>query len=402
MKYFHSIILTGFIVHFLPLSAEDALTENIPLLIAENEESALTSLDDELFLLDEEFAEFDGAFSSLEEPVQEVSPIAEAPSLSIELQQEPVVAVEQETPVLELQEEKIAVLEPLLESDEKVADLEPPVAPLESLPLFEEKIAAFEIPVQPIHNVASEQTAALENPIVTDVPVVLELQENPVVAKVAPSETTSEGITVDLQQAFAGSPIIYLLLFAMSVVSVCIWLYSVIAVGSSARVSEPFLKNVQNKLNTNNFEEVLLLCEEKKGLFSKMLASGIYSRRHGLPVMIEAMKAEGKRSTISFWQKIGLLNDIAIIAPMLGLLGTVLGMFYAFYDVNRSMESISTLFDGLGISVGTTVAGLVVAILSLILHSTAKYRLVRALALVENQAQNVAVLIDDRTSIHRG
>jgi biopolymer transport protein ExbB len=87
---------------------------------------------------------------------------------------------------------------------------------------------------------------------------------------------------------------------------------------------------------------------------------------------------------------------------MLGLLGTVLGMFYAFYDVNRSIESISTLFDGLGISVGTTVAGLVVAILALILHSTAKYRLVRTLAQVENEAHHVAALIDDRTSISKG
>ena len=54
---------------------------------------------------------------------------------------------------------------------------------------------------------------------------------------------------------------------------------------------------------------------------------------------------------------------------MIGLLGTVLGMFYAFYDLNRSMESISALFDGLGVSVGTTVGGLIVAILAL-MYST--------------------------------
>src|SRR5581483_1478417 len=212
----------------------------------------------------------------------------------------------------------------------------------------------------------------------------------------------SQSISVDLQQAFSGAPVIYSLLLAMSVFSVFIWLYSVYSMRSSTRISTTFVKNVQNKLNSNHFDDVLSLCEEKKGVFCKMLSSGIHSRRHGLPVMIEAMKAEGKRSTTSFWQKIGLLNDIAIIAPMLGLLGTVLGMFYAFYDVNRSMESISTLFDGLGVSVGTTVAGIIVAILALILHSTAKYRLVTALSQVENEAQSLAVLIDDRTSIHKG
>ncbi len=81
---------------------------------------------------------------------------------------------------------------------------------------------------------------------------------------------------------------------------------------------------------------------------------------------------------------------------MLGLLGTVLGMFYAFYDLNRSMESVSLLFDGLGISVGTTVAGLIVAIVAMVLYAISKYRLVRILASVETEAQTFASLIDAR------
>jgi biopolymer transport protein ExbB len=114
--------------------------------------------------------------------------------------------------------------------------------------------------------------------------------------------------------------------------------------------------------------------------------------------MLETMKAEGKRATVGFWQRIALLNDIAVIAPMLGLLGTVVGMFYAFYDLNRSRESVSTLFDGLGISVGTTVAGLIVAIIAMMLHALAKYRLVRALAIIEDEAQSLAALMDPKTS----
>jgi biopolymer transport protein ExbB len=129
------------------------------------------------------------------------------------------------------------------------------------------------------------------------------------------------------------------------------------------------------------------------------MISGISSRKFGPQVMVDAMKAEGKRATVSFWQRISLLNDIAIIAPMLGLLGTVLGMFYAFYDLNRSTESVSTLFDGLGISVGTTVAGLIVAIIALILQSVGKYRLVKVLARVENDAHSMAAMIDSKVAI---
>jgi biopolymer transport protein ExbB len=244
------------------------------------------------------------------------------------------------------------------------------------------------------------QTALSEEKLAIEIPAGLNVQGTSLIGENMP--LNDEAIAVDLKQAFNGSPMIYSLLFAMSVFAVGVWLYSILSLRSSARLSHVLMKNLQNKLNSNNFDEALSICEERNNLLCKMISSGIRSRRHGLPVMIEAMKAEGKRASIAFWQKIGLLNDIAIIAPMLGLLGTVLGMFYAFYDVNRSIESISTLFDGLGISVGTTVAGLVVAILALILHSTAKYRLVKALALVENEAQSVATLIDDRTSIYKG
>jgi biopolymer transport protein ExbB len=247
---------------------------------------------------------------------------------------------------------------------------------------------------------SSFQTARSQEKLDRDSPAILNVQGTSLIGEPMPLD--NDVIIVDLKQAFSGSPIIYSLLFAMSVIAVGIWLYSILSLRSSSRVSQTFIKNLQNKLNSNHFEEALSLCGERDNLLCKMVVSGIHSRRHGLPVMLEAMKAEGKRSSIAFWQKIGLLNDIAIIAPMLGLLGTVLGMFYAFYDVNRSIESISTLFDGLGISVGTTVAGLVVAILALILHSTAKYRLVRALAFVENEAQGVATLMDDRTSINKG
>ena len=109
--------------------------------------------------------------------------------------------------------------------------------------------------------------------------------------------------------------------------------------------------------------------------------------------MIDSMKSEGKRASTAFWQRLSLLNDIVVIAPMLGLLGTVIGMFYAFYDVNRSIESINALFDGLGIAVGTTVMGLFVAILAMIFHASLKYRVVKTLSLVENEALTLTALI---------
>lgn len=215
-------------------------------------------------------------------------------------------------------------------------------------------------------------------------------------------EKASAAMEINFNQVFSGSPVIYTLLFVMSVSSVCIFLYSLLSLRSSGFLSDASLKEIRNKLYSNQYEDALDLCNRGNNFFCKMVACGIESRKHGLQVMLDSMKAEGKRATVGFWQRLGLLNDIAIIAPMLGLLGTVLGMFYAFYDLNRSMESVTSLFDGLGISVGTTVAGLIVAILSMILHSLTKHRLVRILAVVENEAHEFATLIDSKTSIFQG
>lgn len=203
-------------------------------------------------------------------------------------------------------------------------------------------------------------------------------------------------IEISLKEVFAGAPIIYSILFLLSSVAVSVWLYSMLTIRPVEFLPPQLVKDIRTKLISNQFDEALDLCVKQKHFFCKMLASGILARKHGLTVMVDTMKAEGKRCTITFWQRIGILNEIAIIAPMLGLLGTVLGMFYAFYDLNRSMESVSLLFDGLGVSVGTTVAGLIVAIMAMVLYALAKYRLVRVLASVETEAQTFASIIDAR------
>lgn len=265
----------------------------------------------------------------------------------------------------------------------------------------------FEDPILPLRNSVSPvevESIEVDTSLATDIDELVtqdeeEVAVTPASALDAIREETAKSvqtIEINLKQVFSGSPIIYLLLFFLSTTSVCIWLYSMLTIRSVDFLPPELIKELRGKLVSNQFDEALDLCVKQKHFFCKMLASGILARRHGLNVMIDTMKAEGKRSTVAFWQRINILNEIAVIAPMLGLLGTVLGMFYAFYDLNRSVESVSLLFDGLGISVGTTVAGLIVAILAMILYSVVKYRLVRILATVENEAQIFAALIDTR------
>ncbi len=241
-------------------------------------------------------------------------------------------------------------------------------------------------------------SAALTPAIVEQTPMdleediaAIELEEKEVA-----EEVKSEGIIIDLGQVFAGSPTIYTVLFGLSIASLGIWAYTLMKLRTQQLIPDAPIREIREKLMSKSYDEALALCERNPTILTQMVSTGITSRKQGQNTMLELMKSEGRRASTKLWQKIALLNDIAVIAPMLGLLGTVLGMFYAFYDLNRSMESISALFDGLGISVGTTVGGLIVAILALMFHAVTKYRLTRQLSVVEQEAHTLAHLIDNQ------
>lgn len=368
MNSFRLVALTTLLLPTISLLAEPPAQPKLDFPFAVQEIPSQESIEEEFSLFEEENDTLDAEILALQEELEEDSQSLEEPAaVPVETLAEP--------PAIETSQE-IEMAEPVLTGEPA------PEATPDTL-LIETQTEALPQTLE-----LSAQSAAL--PTLQEAPATLDMG------------TDKSAIQVSLPRAFAGAPWIYTILLFLSISAVSIWLYSLASLRKWGKVPEGFLKSLQNKLLNNQFEDALFLCSQTPNIFSKMIACGIQARAHGFSALFESMQAEGKRSSVRFWQRIGLLNDIAIIAPMIGLLGTVLGMFYAFYDINRSMESIATLFDGLGVSVGTTVAGLVVAILALILHSTAKYRLVKALAYVENEAQSFASLFDNKTSIYKG
>ena len=201
-------------------------------------------------------------------------------------------------------------------------------------------------------------------------------------------------LVVDFRKVFEGSPLIYTVLSLLSIITISMGFYTIFSMTSRRMLPRRFMQILKNKLENKEYTDAFTLCKNSPSLLSQMVASGIATRHQGYQTMVSAMEEEGKRLSGKYWRRIGFLSDIAMVAPMLGLLGTVLGMFYAFYDIHRSLESVSYLFDGLGISVGTTVCGLLVAIIAMILHSMMKYRLLHQLAYVEKEVKNMAALIE--------
>lgn len=198
---------------------------------------------------------------------------------------------------------------------------------------------------------------------------------------------------LDLFEVYRAAPVIYTLLFILSVFFV-IWLYSMLTLRDTQIMPRGFLNRVRKQLAEKQYDSAFGVCQKERHFTASILASGIASRGHGHQVVTEAMQTEGKRCGVALWQRISLINDVAVIAPMLGLLGTVLGLFYAFYDVNRSPDTLASIFDGLGIAVGTTVAGLIVAIMAMVFYATLKFRVVRLLNALETETVTLGHLIE--------
>jgi biopolymer transport protein ExbB len=212
------------------------------------------------------------------------------------------------------------------------------------------------------------------------------------------SPTTPSG-TFDLMEVFLGCPLIYIILLIMSLASFIIWIYSMFSLRLSEMMPKEFIANVRELLQEKRYDAVLNACQQENNFTANIIASGISARKHGPQVMMEAMQSEGRRSGNALWQRISLLNEISVIAPMLGLLGTVIGLFFAFYDSNRSAESIASIFDGLGIAVGTTVVGLIVAIIAMIFYTTLKFKVTNILHTIEYESLALVTLVDSEKNL---
>jgi len=204
-----------------------------------------------------------------------------------------------------------------------------------------------------------------------------------------------EASKIDLVEIFQSSPTIYSILLAFSLFAFTLWLYSLFTVKVSSVMPSQFLNDMRHHLLKKNYDAAAEICQKSAHPCAVILGSGISARKYGHQAIRELMQTEGKRCGVTLWQRISLLNDIAIISPMLGLLGTVMGLFYAFYDVNRSADTLASIFDGLGIAVGTTVAGLIVAILAMIFYATLKFRVIRLLNQLESETLTLGSLIEE-------
>jgi biopolymer transport protein ExbB len=119
----------------------------------------------------------------------------------------------------------------------------------------------------------------------------------------------------------------------------------------------------------------------------RVLAAGLVNLRHSREVMKESIEDTGRHVVHDLERYINALGTIAAITPLLGLLGTVIGLIEVFNVIGvKGTRSPTELAPGISKALITTVAGLIVAIPSLVFYRFFRRRVDELVVTMEQEA----------------
>jgi len=191
-------------------------------------------------------------------------------------------------------------------------------------------------------------------------------------------------------------------LMVCSVVSVAVLIERYITISrAQADVSET-VRRAEDALYDSKIDRAVQVLESQDSPVARVLVAGIQSKHLGERGAERAMEEQGTRETRLLTKRLGSLDTIITIAPLLGLLGTVTGMISAFHVI-AAREGISTptaITGGVAEALIATATGLAIAIFTLIGYNHLQERIKHIIADVEARGTamvNVLADIGERT-----
>src|SRR6476469_11212405 len=160
-----------------------------------------------------------------------------------------------------------------------------------------------------------------------------------------------------------GGPMIYLIIVA-SAVALSVFVERVLHFHRAQINSMEFLNGVRNVLKRDNLVEALSICDATPGPVARLVKVAILNRERGREGVRESLEEAGVVEIPPLEDKLNLLATIAQIAPLMGLLGTVLGFMHIFSELQAAgtFANIRSLSGGIWEGLICTATGLAVAI----------------------------------------
>ncbi|MDQ3191672.1 MAG: MotA/TolQ/ExbB proton channel family protein [Bacteroidota bacterium] len=183
-------------------------------------------------------------------------------------------------------------------------------------------------------------------------------------------EPTLETISI-LELFLGGGLYIMIPLTILSIIAVYIFIERYLAIQKASKSDNNFMNNIKDFIHDGKIDAAKALCRATDAPTARMVEKGVSRIGKPLNDISVAIENVGKLEIYKLEKSLATLATVAGAAPMIGFLGTVIGMIFTFHEMKISGNGveISQLSGGIMQAMVTTVAGLVVGIVAYICYN---------------------------------
>ncbi len=158
------------------------------------------------------------------------------------------------------------------------------------------------------------------------------------------------------------------ILFVLLFVAVYLYFERLFAIKAATHYDRNFMNQIKDSVSNGNIQSAKDLCTQQNTPVSRLTEKGISRIGNPLEDINTAIENAGRLEVYKLEKNVSILATIAGAAPMIGFLGTVIGMVLAFHTLATSsgQAEMGTLAEGIYTAMTTTVAGLIVGIIAYI------------------------------------
>lgn len=170
----------------------------------------------------------------------------------------------------------------------------------------------------------------------------------------------------------------------------------------AGRINSRFLVEVKRLVRDGKVQEAVDFCDKNRGLVPEIVKAGLNASHLSRIDAEDTMESYKERSQNLLKARLGVFGTISFIAPLLGLLGTVLGIMRSFHDLALSGSGGPTIIAaGIAEALVTTVAGISVAVPSAIMYNYFTTRLRNLMVRVDTFTSELIILLYGERTVER-
>ena len=174
-----------------------------------------------------------------------------------------------------------------------------------------------------------------------------------------------------IQDGGLGGQFIIGLLFILLIIVIYIYFERLFTIRSASKLSGNFMAQIRTYVLSDKIEGAQALCLSENKPVARLVAKGISRIGRPLEDINTAIENAGRLEVYKLEKNVSVLATIAGAAPMIGFLGTVIGMILSIFEISNAGGNIDMqlLSNGLYTAMTTTVAGLIVGIIGYISYN---------------------------------